>query len=126
MSATLYVYDPAMCCSTGVCGPSVDPKLLRLASDISFLKGQGITVERFNLGRQPQAFTRSPMVMAAMGPRAENLPLFIVNNSVRAKGCYPSRAEMASWFGLDAAALEEKPRKQLNVLPSDGCCSDVD
>jgi hypothetical protein len=25
--AKMQVFDPAMCCSTGVCGPSVDPTL---------------------------------------------------------------------------------------------------
>jgi len=26
---TIEIFDPAMCCSSGVCGPSVDPKLVR-------------------------------------------------------------------------------------------------
>ena len=28
----LEIFDPAMCCSTGVCGPSVDPELLRVST----------------------------------------------------------------------------------------------
>ena len=28
----LQVFDPPMCCSTGVCGPQVDPELPRFAA----------------------------------------------------------------------------------------------
>ncbi len=31
---TIEVFDPAMCCSTGVCGPQVDPDLARFAADL--------------------------------------------------------------------------------------------
>ena len=50
------IYDPAMCCSTGVCGPSVNPELIRVASVIENLKKNGITVNRYNLSSNPQAF----------------------------------------------------------------------
>lgn len=43
------VFDPAMCCSTGVCGPTVDPEFARFAADPDWLAGQGVAVERFNL-----------------------------------------------------------------------------
>ena len=51
------VFDPAMCCSTGICGPSVDPELVRFAADLDWLKSQGVSVERFNLSQQPAAGT---------------------------------------------------------------------
>jgi hypothetical protein len=35
MSVTIRVFDPAMCCSTGVCGPSIDPELTRFAGDVA-------------------------------------------------------------------------------------------
>lgn len=107
-----------MCCSTGVCGPSVDPKLVRLAADLAFLKSQGVEVERFNLAHQPQAFAANAVVIEAMGPEAENLPIFIVNGEVVAKGRYPDRRELAEWFGLEAAVAAEKPRKQLPMAGS--------
>jgi len=37
------VYDPPMCCSTGVCGPAIDPVLPRFAADLEWLKGRGVT-----------------------------------------------------------------------------------
>jgi Arsenical resistance operon protein ArsD len=35
---TVRVFDPAMCCSTGICGPSIDPQLVRFAADLDCLK----------------------------------------------------------------------------------------
>lgn len=32
------IFDPAMCCSTGVCGPSVNPELIRVAAVVENLK----------------------------------------------------------------------------------------
>ena len=52
----LQVFDPALCCSTGVCGTTVDPALPAFAADLAWLAEQGVTVERFNLAQQPGAF----------------------------------------------------------------------
>ena len=46
----LEVFDPPQCCSTGVCGPSVDPKLVQFAADLHWLANQRLSVERYNLG----------------------------------------------------------------------------
>ncbi len=99
---SLQVYDPAMCCSTGVCGPSVDPKLVKLAGDLAYLKSRQIQVERFNLGHQPEAFMANPLILQEMGTEAENLPIFVVDGEIKSKGTYPSRQELASWFGIEA------------------------
>lgn len=126
---SLQIYDPAMCCSTGVCGPSVDPKLVKLAADVAFLKSKGVSVERFNLGHQPEAFTANHLVLSEMGAEAENLPLFIVDGKVMAKATYPGRAELASWLGIEAEAASDKPRVELTMASAkccdsegEGCC----
>lgn len=49
----LEVYDPAMCCSTGVCGPDVDPALVAFAADLKWVAEQGVEVQRYNLGTEP-------------------------------------------------------------------------
>lgn len=101
--AIVKVYDPAMCCSTGVCGPSVDPGLVRFAADLDWLKSKGATVERFNLAQQPAVFADDADVKAALGVSVdEALPLVKVDGRVKSKGRYPSRAELAEWSGLDA------------------------
>ena len=125
----LKIYDPAMCCSTGVCGPTVDQKLVKLAADVAFLKSRGVTVERFNLGHQPEAFTANPLVLSEMGAEAENLPIFVLDGEIKTKASYPSRTELAAWFGLEAETASDKPRTELTIASSkccdseeEGCC----
>ena len=48
---TLQVFDPAMCCSTGVCGPDVDPKLVQFAADLDWLKTQDVIIQRHSLSQ---------------------------------------------------------------------------
>lgn len=36
------IFEQAMCCPTGLCGPSIDPELLRLSSVLDALKEKGI------------------------------------------------------------------------------------
>lgn len=55
----LEVFDPAVYCSTGVCGPSVDPDLARFAGDLQWLSSDGVHVTRYNLATEPQAFADS-------------------------------------------------------------------
>ena len=95
------IFDPAMCCSTGICGPSVDPKLVRFAADLDWLKAQGIAVERFNLAQQPAAFAEDASVVAALETHGEaSLPLVKVNGEVKSSGVFPSRDELAAWAGI--------------------------
>ncbi len=111
---TLKIYDPPLCCPTGVCGPSVDPALTRIAADIAFLKSKDVVVERFNLAHHPHAFI-TPEVIAEMGADGENLPLVFLDGKVIAKGRYPSRYELADLFGLEAGASDAKPRVMLKM-----------
>lgn len=98
---TIRVFDPAMCCSTGVCGPSVDPELVRFAADLAWLKAQGVSVERFNLAQQPGAFVDDKAVRAVLDTKGEaGLPLVEVGGLVMTSGMYPSRDELAAWTGI--------------------------
>jgi AhpD family alkylhydroperoxidase len=99
------VFDPAMCCSTGVCGPSVDPQLVRFAADLDWLKGQGASVARFNLAQEPRAFAENAAVKDALEATGEAaLPLVQVDGEVKSRGVYPSRGELAQWAGVAAPA----------------------
>ena len=121
----LQVFDPPMCCSTGVCGPQVDPVLPRFTEDFHWLANQGIAVERYNLSQQPQEFAGNTTVKAALAEDGtECLPLILVDGSVVSKGRYPQREELAKFVGLHSA-----PKSQaLPILsgnsckPGSGCC----
>ncbi|STB38659.1 Arsenical resistance operon trans-acting repressor ArsD [Citrobacter koseri] len=71
---TLTVFDPAMCCSTGVCGSDVDQVLVDFSADVQWLKGRGVQVECYNLAQQPMSFVQNAKAfLEASG--AEGLPL---------------------------------------------------
>lgn len=95
------IYDPPMCCSTGVCGPSVDPALVRFAADLDWLKRQGVAVERYNLSQQPAAFVENPVVKHTLTKEGNDcLPLTLADGAVVLKSRYPTREMLAEYAGL--------------------------
>ncbi|MDR3719839.1 MAG: arsenite efflux transporter metallochaperone ArsD [Bryobacteraceae bacterium] len=117
------VFDPPMCCSTGVCGPSVDPALVTFAADLHWLANQKIVVERYNLGQQPQAFAASEVVKTALKQYGnECLPLILLNGVVISKGRYPTRDELARLTGVEPDhAGQAQTGTKLPVINS-RCC----
>jgi hypothetical protein len=100
----LQVYDPAMCCSTGVCGPAVDPGLVRFSADLDWLKRRGVAVERYNAAQEPAAFVGNPAVRRALQERGSDcLPLVLWGGETVASGKYPDRAALTRVVGLAAA-----------------------
>lgn len=96
------IYDPPMCCSTGICGPSVDPELVRFSADLDWLKAQGIQIERFNLSQQPFDFTGDAEVNAALQAKGvEALPVVKVEGQIKCQGSYPTRKQLAVWVQLE-------------------------
>ena len=109
-NAHVQVFDPAMCCPTGVCGPSINPVLPRFAADLEWLAAQGAVVQRFNLSQEPGAFVANPNVQAALEEMGTDcLPLIIVNGDVMSKGKYPVRFTLAKWAGIPMTATVELP-----------------
>ncbi|HEX6904365.1 MAG TPA: arsenite efflux transporter metallochaperone ArsD [Thermoanaerobaculia bacterium] len=124
----LEVFDPPLCCPTGVCGPSVDPELVRFNADLGWLSGQGVEVERFNLAQQPQAFTANPRVADLLGKTGvAALPLVLCEGQILTTGSYPSREALATAAGLRNAVPEPPARPRPKVIrfkcdPGSGCC----
>ena len=99
--ATIQVFDPPMCCSTGVCGPAVDPELVRFAADVDWLQANGAIVERFNLAQQPGAFATDDVVRVALEAEGnECLPLVVVDGQIVSRATYPDRDTLATLAGL--------------------------
>jgi arsenite methyltransferase len=149
----LEVFDPAMCCSTGLCGPQVDPVLVRFAADVKWLQEQGAEVQRFNLSQNPAAFVENELVKAALTEKGEAaLPLLLVDGQVLASGHYPERDQLTEALGMKsgesslfspavaelAAKVKESPHQTILRLAdkltgasltnpktdSDPCCGD--
>lgn len=119
--ATIQVYDPPLCCSSGVCGVNVDQQLVTFAADVKWLEQQGGKVERFNLAQQPLAFAENALVKGFLERSGqEGLPLILVDGQVAMAGRYPRRAELARWAGISAFAVAAQPANSCN--PDSGCC----
>lgn len=113
----IQVFDPASCCSSGVCGADADRELINFSADADWAKQQGAAIERFNLAQQPMAFADNPTVKAFLERSgAEALPLILVDGEVALAGRYPNRGELARWTG--AVAKEEAEESSC----CGGCC----
>lgn len=111
------VYDRALCCNTGVCGPQVDPELPQFASDLEWLKQQGHQVNRFNLAHDPARFAENAAVQKHLQQDGvECLPLLLVDGQVVSQGHYPTRDNLALWTKSQQDAKPSLPVADL------GCC----
>lgn len=123
------VFDPPLCCSSGVCGPSVDPHLASFAADVQWLTSQGVAVVRHNLAQEPQAFVTNSTVQQLLAIEGDAcLPIVLLDGAVLQRGGYPRRDDLAQACGLQATASATKPRLRLSVsgshgcVPGSGCC----
>lgn len=111
------IFDRAMCCSTGVCGPQVDPVLPRFAADLEWLQNQGHEVDRFSLSQEPARFASNPFVQKMLAEEGVDcLPLVMVDDQLVSQGEYPSRDNLAQWVGLVMQPA------QLPLADSGECC----
>jgi len=103
----IQVFDPAMCCSSGVCGPNVEPKLVRFSNDLDWLQKQGVEVERFGLSSNPGAFASNNLVKMALEQEGSDcLPLIIVDNVIVHQKSYPEREKLAQYCGIAGNTLK--------------------
>ena len=70
----IQVFDPALCCSTGVCGVDVDQALVSFSADVEWAKQNGAQIERFNPARQPTAFAQTATAQTFLARSAPEAP----------------------------------------------------
>lgn len=113
------IYEPAMCCDTGVCGVNVDPELVRISTVINNLKKNGVTIERYNLSSEPMAFVNNKKVKDALDKNgADILPLILVDGEIVIEGRYPKNKEIMELLQISKDYLESSEDKGANQ----GCC----
>ncbi len=101
MTRLVQVFDPPMCCSSGVCGPNVDKRLVQFSATLEWLRGQGVQVERYNPSQQYEAFVGNATVVDAINTHGtECLPLILVDGVIVSYGGYPSQEELAVMAGV--------------------------
>lgn len=120
----MVIFDPAMCCSTGVCGPSVDKNLLRVSTILNRLEKKGINVERHNLTNNPKIFIDNKTVNKLLVDEgADVLPITIIDGEVVKTREYPTNEEFIKFLEIPEeyimSELRQKKEKRKN---SSGCC----
>lgn len=118
---TIQVFDPAMCCNTGVCGVDVDQSLVTFAADVDWAQQNGAQIERFNLSQQPMAFAESAIVKGLLERTGQTvLPVTLVDGQLALAGRYPSRDDLARWTGLQPQPSETK--EAASCCSGSRCC----
>lgn len=107
-------FDPAMCCSTGVCGPSIDPELLRVATVINSLREKGIIIKRHGLSNEPQNFISNKVINEILQKEgADILPVTLADGEIVKTKSYPTNEELSALLGVE---ISTKPQRE------SGCC----
>ncbi len=97
----IQVFDPPLCCSSGVCGTDVNQALVTFSADVDWAQRNGSHIERFNLAQQPMAFAENAAVKGLLERAGqEALPLTLVDGEIALAGRYPTRADLARWSGI--------------------------
>jgi hypothetical protein len=116
------IFDPAMCCSTGVCGPSIDPELMRIAGVINSLKEKGVIIKRHGLSNEPQDFVTNKVISDILQKEgADVLPVTLVDGEVAKTKGYPTNEELSNWLGIKINS-EPKNKSGECCCGIEGCC----
>ena len=113
------IYEPALCCETGLCGVNVDPELLRISTALNTLKNEGVVIERYNLNNAPMEFVKSSIVNQYVNEKGvDGLPDVTVDGEIVLAGRYPANDEILTLLDLPAELLLPKGAAS--------CCCDTD
>jgi hypothetical protein len=121
----MQLFEPAMCCSTGLCGVGVDPELLRISTVLNTLKKSGVEVDRFNLTNAPMEFVNNKAVNQLINTDGiDKLPATVLDDEIVITGRYPTNAEFVQLLDLSADSLGQKPgvsKVKVTRKKSGGC-----
>ncbi len=123
---SLTIFDPAMCCSTGICGAEIDQKLVDFAGNLDWLKSLGVEVNRINLSQEPALFAENNLVKSVLEKSGvDGLPVIIAGDELKSSGQYPDRDRLAEMAGLTAEQVAADATSDARAS-SGGCCSGSD
>jgi len=116
--ASISVYEPPGCCSSGVCGPEVEESMAGFAAALAWAKKQGVEVSVYNLGYQPGAFAENSDVRNAIDTDGMDcLPLVMAGDKIISKGVYLSKKDLVEKAGLDISGSIDE-----DDSPKSSCC----
>jgi hypothetical protein len=103
----LEIYDPAMCCSSGLCGPAVDSALLKISEALLILQKQGVEVVRYNLAQAPMGFMANKTVAELLQNNGNKiLPITVVNSGLFKTGGYPEYEDLCRALDIEPVAIK--------------------
>lgn len=106
--ADIEIFDPPLCCPTGLCGPVLDTTLVDLSEAVLALQSDGWTVVRYMMTVNPQAFMQNSDVYELIREgQLDALPITVVRGRVVKTATYPSLAELRSAIDGVAAGVEQ-------------------
>lgn len=126
----MQIFEPAMCCPTGLCGVGVDPELLRISTVLNALKKNGIEVDRFNLTSAPMEFVNNKAINDFLNIKGvDELPAIILDGEIVFTGRYPTNEEFTKLLDIPSSFLREQTdpfkifqRSSGGCDPSEGGC----
>lgn len=120
----MFIYEPALCCATGVCGVNVDPELLRISTVADNLKKNGVTLQRYNLKDFPQEFIDNAEINKLLNEQGvDALPATVIDGEIVKTKAYPTNGEIVMWLNISADYLVEKAANQGGCCGGNkGCC----
>lgn len=126
----LELFERALCCPTGVCGPSVDEDLLMITSVFESLKNiENVEAIRYNLANNPDVFAGREEVIGAIHKNGKKaLPITILDGGIVKTGEYPSKDEISELVhvDLDHITIEQNNAEEASCCgdeKTDSCCS---
>ena len=124
MDKKFVIYDPPMCCSSGLCGPNPDQTLINLQSTLTGLQKSGVAVERYMITQHLQKFKENPDVMELIQKhQLKALPITTYAGEIVKMGAYPTLEEFRGWYQGNLPDGIETP---VTVTEDAGCCADQD
>ncbi len=99
MSKKIIIFDPPMCCSSGVCGPDPDATLIDFQDIFTKLKQSGIDIERYVITQSPEKFKENPQIIKLIQEQQlKVLPITTVDGNVVKTGNYPTGKEFEEYL----------------------------
>lgn len=120
----MIIFEPAMCCQSGLCGASIDQELLRVSAVISSLQKRGIVIERYNLSSNPQVFVKYKVINDILNTDGINpLPVTVVDDEVVKTKEYPTNEELCKLLDIPENYLKpEEKSGGCDCGCKGGCC----
>ena len=111
---TLCIYEPALCCETGVCTFCVEPSAIIITSIAKNLKKNGVTLQRYDLRNSPQEFDNNADITKLINSQGvDSLPATVFDGKIVKTKEYPTANEIAMWLNIPIDYCLRKDSNQL-------------